>query len=126
MDLYGSLTTKVKSGLLENPDKLYGILEETESLYGTLSNIALRGEKIMLRMDGSLLQYKYESDTEWIDLIDLSTTSYNWLKDLPTLNGVELRGEIGNNGLLDGYLAAYLEDNIIEITDSDVSGLWDD
>lgn len=43
-----------------------------------------------------ILQWKYteEDDSEWRDLFDLSEINYEALGNLPTLNGIELTGEL--------------------------------
>ena len=76
---------------------LKGIISGGATFTGRLSNPALRGERVELRMNDQLiLQFRYEDedDTAWRDLIDLSVTDYETLSNLPTVNGEELMGEL--------------------------------
>ena len=83
-------------GLMNNLENLSGTLSSPENLTGKLSNTTLRGESIQLRVFDGMLQYKYESDTAWTDLVDINTLDYSRMSNLPTINGVEIRGEIAS------------------------------
>ena len=84
------------NGLVNHLENLTGTLSSPANITGVLSNATLRGAKVELRIEGTIIQYKYEDedDTAWRDLIDLSVTDYETLLNLPTVNGEELRGEL--------------------------------
>lgn len=118
--LNGQLSPSVKlSGSLSEPIKiLSGMLSKPESLAGKLSNAALRGysaydiavlsgysgteeewletlrgERIELRNNNGILQWKYEGDSEWIDLIDLvAANDYEQLINKPMIDSIVLSG----------------------------------
>lgn len=82
------------TGLVNNLENLKGTLSSPANISGKLSNAALRGVAVELRIEGTILQWKYEDKDEWQDLIDLSTLDYSTLQNLPTIDGVEIKGEI--------------------------------
>lgn len=118
--LNGQLSPSVKlSGSLSEPIKiLSGMLSKPKSLAGKLSNAALRGysaydiavlsgysgteeewletlrgERIELRNNNGILQWKYEGDSEWIDLIDLvAANDYEQLINKPMIDSIVLSG----------------------------------
>lgn len=73
---------------------LYGNINPKLQLTGLLSNATLRGIPVELSIDGTMLRWKYLDEDTWTDLIDLSTIDYETLTNLPTLNGIELTGEL--------------------------------
>ena len=74
---------------------LKGVLSTPHTLKGKLSNATLRGMPVEIRLsEDFVLQWKYEDETEWRDLFDLSEINYEALGNLPTLNGTELTGEL--------------------------------
>lgn len=74
---------------------LTGTLSSPGAITGHLSNATLRGIPVEIRLsEDFILQWKYEDETEWRDLLDLSEIDYEALGNLPTLNGVELTGEL--------------------------------
>lgn len=73
---------------------LYGNINPKLQLTGLLSNATLRGIPVELSIDGTTLRWKYLDEDSWTDLIDLSTIDYETLTNLPTLNGIELIGEL--------------------------------
>ena len=73
---------------------LKGVLSTPHTLKGKLSNATLRGMPVVLDIDGTMLRWRYEDQSTWTDLIDLSTIDYETLTNLPTLNGIELTGEL--------------------------------
>ena len=81
-------------GQMEKLENLKGTLSSPANISGKLSNAALRGAAVELRIEGTMLQWKYEDKDEWQDLIDLSTLDYETLQNLPTIDGVEIKGEI--------------------------------
>lgn len=82
------------TGLVNNLENLKGTLSSPANISGKLSNATLRGAAVELRIEGTVLQWKYEDKDEWMDLIDLSTLDYSTLQNLPTIDGVEIKGEI--------------------------------
>lgn len=82
------------TGLVNNLENLKGTLSSPANISGKLSNATLRGAAVELRIEGTILQWKYEDKDEWQDLIDLSTLDYSTLQNLPTIDGVEIKGEI--------------------------------
>lgn len=82
-------------GSLNVDGTLRGVISNgTSVITGKLSNATLRGVAVELRIEGTILQWKYEDKDEWQDLIDLSTLDYETLQNLPTIDGVEIKGEI--------------------------------
>ena len=73
---------------------LYGNINPKLQLTGLLSNATLRGIPVELSIDGAMLRWKYLDEDTWTDLIDLNTIDYKLLTNLPTLNGIELAGEL--------------------------------
>lgn len=73
---------------------LSGTLSSPRPLTGLLSNATLRGIPVELSIEGTMLRWKYLDEDTWTDLIDLSTIDYETLTNLPTLNGIELTGEL--------------------------------
>ena len=63
-----------------SPDRVInGSVTDEIGISGSLMETFLKGEKgekgdkIELRVENNILQYKYESDEEWIDLFDFTT-----------------------------------------------------
>ena len=73
---------------------LSGTLSSPRPLTGLLSNATLRGIPVELSIEGATLRWKYLDENVWTDLIDLNTIDYELLTNLPTLNGIELTGEL--------------------------------
>lgn len=122
-ELGGSLTDRESelSGTLSSPLRLLsGALSSPESLSGSLSNAILRGysaydiavmlgfegtpeewiaslaaERIEIRNQNGVIEYKYENEHMWTVLIDLSAYSndYNLLINKPSLDGTQLIGD---------------------------------
>lgn len=87
------------TGVISNPHPIVtGVISTPSTITGHLSNVTLRGMPVELRIDGTILQWKYEDEEEWNDLIDLSTIDYEQLTNLPSINGIQL---IGNKTLAD-------------------------
>ena len=89
-------------GQMEKLENLTGTLSSPDTLNGILSNATLRGAKVELRIDGTMLQWKHEDEDTWTDLIDLNTIDYEALGNLPTINGVKLTGELAEMFMLPG------------------------
>lgn len=90
------------TGLVNNLENLRGTLSNPANIAGKLSNATLRGMAVELRIDGTMLQWKYEDEDTWTDLIDLNTIDYEELGNLPTINGVKLTGELAEMFMLPG------------------------
>ena len=116
-------------GKLSEPlQVLYGTLLNPEVLRGSLSNATLRGysaydlavlggyegtieewlaslkaQKLEIRNNDGVLEYKYENEHMWTILIDLSsyTDDYEKLRNRPSLDGQVLSG---NRDLTNKYL----------------------
>ena len=73
---------------------LRGLLSEVPSLTGRLSNATLRGIPVELRIDGTVLQWKYQDEVNWRNLIELNNLDYEALINLPTIHGTEIKGEM--------------------------------
>lgn len=103
-------------GLVNNLENLHGTLSQTDNLTGHLANATLRGMPVEIRIDGTLLQWKYEDETEWRDLIDLATIDYATLSNLPLINGVELVGDksFEDLGIADTYATKH--EGVTDIT----------
>ena len=71
---------------------LNGYLSPRGTATGYLSNVTLRGIPVELRISGTVLQWKYEDEDTWTDLIELNTLDYESMKNLPMINGVQLTG----------------------------------
>ena len=56
--------------------------ESMGTLKGILSNAALRGCSIQLRMYGSIIQYKYEDEEDWTDLCDIGQVIQDEINDI--------------------------------------------
>ena len=78
--------------MVKNFGNLLGTLSTPDSLQGYLSNATLRGIPVELRISGTVLQWKYEDEDTWTDLIELNTLDYESMKNLPMINGVQLTG----------------------------------
>lgn len=80
-----------------------GHLPNPGTLTGVFTNTAMRNEqgyKVQFRSNNNILQYKYEDETEWKDLIDLTTTNdYEYLSNLPTINSSTIIGEVNTKFL---------------------------
>ena len=130
-DLTGQLSDEDSEliGFLSSPLMvLSGALSNPETLDGTLSNAILRGysayqiavmagyegtveewldslaaDKIEIRNNNGVVEYKYESQSAWTVLIDLSSYSndYNILINKPSLDGDVL---IGDRDLTEKYV----------------------
>lgn len=106
-------------GQLSAPDNLQGTLSEPlRIMSGVMANAALRGysvydiavlngyngteaewletlkgERIEIRNNDGMIQWKYETETEWIDLIDLMPTrDYELLINKPMIDNIVLSG----------------------------------
>ena len=66
---------------------LNGSLSSTGGFNGKLSNATLRGIPVELRVTATTLQWKYEDENSWHDLMDLNEIDYEKLNNLPTVNG---------------------------------------
>ena len=71
---------------------LNGYLSPRGTATGYLSNVTLRGIPVELRISGTVLQWKYQDEDNWTDLIDLTTLDYESIRNLPMINGVQLTG----------------------------------
>ena len=71
---------------------LNGYLSPRGTATGYLSNVTLRGIPVELRISGTVLQWKYEDEDTWTDLIELNTLDYESMRNLPMINGVQLTG----------------------------------
>ena len=60
------------NGRLINTKNLTGRLSGGNNIKGKLSNAILRGESVQLRLYENMLQFKYENEEEWTDLVDLN------------------------------------------------------
>ncbi len=80
--------------------KIIASLSDAKQIRGTLMETFLKGDpgaQIQLQIaNDSILQWKYDNETEWHDLFDLSTIDYELLTNLPTLNGNALVGELND------------------------------
>ena len=76
---------------------LSGLVNNSEHLTGNLSTTVVRRQAVQFRVYNRVLQWKYEQDTEWTDLIELNNMDYEELFNLPTLNGKVIKGEIGSD-----------------------------
>lgn len=90
-------------GSLRKDGTLTGILSSPSTITGYLSNVTLRGIPVELRVDGTMIQWKYEDETEWRDLIDVQNIDYTLLGNLPQIEGVTL---VGNKTFADLGLEA--------------------
>ncbi len=119
MSLKGTLSTASNmTGTLSPPQILSGLVSDATRFVGKLSNTTLRGysaydiavlegfsgteeewletlkgERIELRNNNGILQWKYESESEWIDLIDLvAANDYEQLINKPMIDNIVLSG----------------------------------
>ena len=121
MELYGHLSTAEQlSGTLSSPQVFSGIISGAQQMSGQLSNITLRGysayelavlggyegtleewleslraQRLEIRNNDGIIEYKYENEHLWTILIDLSsyTNDYEDLINRPSLDGVVLSGD---------------------------------
>ena len=121
MSLTGSLSTaRSMTGTLSPPQILTAMVSDTKRFAGKLSNTTLRGysaydiavlegyigteeewletlkgEKIELRNNNGVLQWKYENETDWTDLIDLvAANDYETLINKPMIDNMVLSGNL--------------------------------
>jgi len=121
MPLVGSLSKPSSLiGSLSSPRKISGNVSKVPGFSGKLSNVTLRGysaydlavlagfegteeewlmslraERIDMRNNDGVLEYKYENDDTWIELIDLRVTmgDYENLLNRPSIDGTLLSGD---------------------------------
>ena len=63
---------------------------------------SLKGEKVQLRENGNAIEWKYENDSTWMELIKLKTLNdYELLMNKPSVDGNTL---IGNLDLTEIYV----------------------
>lgn len=63
---------------------------------------SLKGEKVQLRENGDAIEWKYENDSTWMELIKLNTLNdYELLMNKPSVDGNTL---IGNLDLTEIYV----------------------
>ena len=63
---------------------------------------SLKGEKVQLRENGDAIEWKYETDTQWTELIKLSAINdYELLMNKPSVDGTTL---LGNLDLTETYV----------------------
>lgn len=89
-----------------------GFLLSPATIEGKLSNATLRGMAVVLQVSGTTLQWRYEDETEWRNLIDLNDIDYEALQNLPQINGVTLTG----NKSLDDLDVASKHNGLANIT----------
>ncbi len=71
---------------------------------------SLKAPGVAFRINGTILQYKYDNQDTWIDLIDISTIeNYELLGNLPTIEGNEFKGEMGDYVMTPGDELSNLE-----------------
>ena len=119
MSLVGTLSTASNmTGTLSPPQILSAMVSDATRFTGKLSNSTLRGysaydiavlegytgteeewletlkgERIELRNNNGILQWKYETETDWIDLIDLvAMNDYEMLINKPMIDSIVLSG----------------------------------
>ena len=76
---------------------LKGSVSSVGNLKGIIANASLRGAAVMLRMTDTMLQWRYEDETDddWRDLMDLLLVKdYDDLMNLPTVNSNNISGDI--------------------------------
>lgn len=101
--LYGSLTPLNKMVGSLSANSKHGSLEAANKLFGALANDTLRGEKIILDINGTVLRYRYENSSEWIDLIDFNKdVNWDYLNAInkPTIGDFEIEGDISDHIVL--------------------------
>lgn len=86
-----------------SPQKtVVGNITDAKTIYATLMETFLKGDKgdpgdtVELRVDGDILQYRYIGQDEWMDIVDLRINDYENLRNVPIINGVEMRGDVTN------------------------------
>lgn len=84
------------AGSISSPTHLSGTLSSSGSFNGRLSNATLRGIPIELRVTETTLQWKYEDENVWKDLMNLNEIDYEQLKNLPTVNGSQIIKEVSS------------------------------
>ena len=75
-------------------ERLRGILGSSGTISGKLANAALRGMSVQIQVVGTKLQWKYEDEDTWKDLIDLNEIDYEALNNLPVINGEKFMGDM--------------------------------
>jgi len=74
---YSAYPSPTNIQMKDTPDAYMGICVTSEETAPTQASAytwnRVRGEKIMLRSDSGYIQYKYEDDVSWINLIPLSS-----------------------------------------------------
>ena len=76
---------------------LKGSVSSICNLKGIIANASLRGAAVMLQTTDTMLQWKYEDETDddWRDLMDLLLVKdYDDLLNLPTVNSNNISGDI--------------------------------
>lgn len=129
MALNGSLSQPNSLiGQLSSPKSLSGMVSNVARLSGKLSNATLRGysaydlavlagyegteeewleslqgERMEMRNNNGILEYRYSSDETWNTLVDLNAIigDYEMLINRPQIDGIVLSG---NRDLSDSYL----------------------
>lgn len=108
---YSAYPSPTSIQMKDTPDAYMGICVTSESTAPTQASSytwnRVRGEKIMLRSDSGYMQYKYEDDVSWINLIPLSS--------LKGADGQDGRGIVsiirtdgdGSPGTFDTYAITY-------------------
>ena len=92
-NLNGTISlTNGYNGSVQPSEKITGTLSSTLDINGKLSNATLRGIPVELRINNTMLQWKYLDEDDWRDLIDLQNIDYELLGNLPRIEGVELKG----------------------------------
>lgn len=61
------------TGSLSGIPQFSGTLSSPGSSSGRLSNATLRGESVKLRAVGDTIQYRYNDNEEWTDLLDVGS-----------------------------------------------------
>ena len=84
------------TGAISTPTHLSGTLSSTGGFNGRLSNATLRGIPVELRTTATTLQWKYEDENSWHDLMDLNEIDYEKLNNLPTVNGSQIIKEVSS------------------------------
>lgn len=92
-NLSGAISlTNGYNGSVQPSEEITGTLSSTLDINGKLSNATLRGIPVELRINNTMLQWKYLDEDDWRDLIDLQNIDYELLSNLPQIEGVELKG----------------------------------
>ena len=92
-NLSGTISlTNGYNGSVQPSEEITGTLSSTLDINGKLSNATLRGIPVELRINNTMLQWKYLDEDDWRDLIDLQNIDYELLSNLPQIEGVELKG----------------------------------